>query len=93
MQRRDRRLPIKVPNFDPVAAVRRHRSPTWVDLGGASASPPPLNDLPTPDDVFSGAALPNFSGLRLRDPDNFFQWESPPILAHLGLLHDRCQGI
>ena len=56
-----------------------------MDLGGAAASPPPLNRLPTPADVLSGAARPDFAGLRLRDPSNFncgnlhqfaYQWDS-----------------
>ena len=44
---------------------------TWVDLEGNPASPPRLNKLPRPDDVLSGAALPNFEGLRLRNPKTF----------------------
>ena len=65
--------------------VRQIFPPTWVDLGGNPSTPPPLNRLPSPDDVLSGAALPNFAGLRLRDPKAFncgnlhqfaHQWDS-----------------
>ena len=38
---------------------------------GEKASPPLLADLPSPADVLSGAARPDFSGLRLRDPKSF----------------------
>ena len=87
MSRRSKRSPIVIPDFDPLAAAARCRSrpPSWVDLEGAPASPPPLNRLPSPSDVISGLSAPNFAGLRLRDPDTFLagnlhqfahQWDS-----------------
>ena len=60
-----------VDGFDPSSVVPPPFSPSWVDLLGARASPPPLNLLPSPADVLSGAASPRFEHLRLRDPGNF----------------------
>ena len=71
LRRRAARPPLIIEGFDP-ASVLLNRSPsTWVNLEGSPASPPPLNRLPEPADVLSGAALPNFDDLRLRDPDTF----------------------
>ena len=56
-----------------------------MDVFGELASPPPLNRLPAPADVLSGAARPDFEGLRLRSPKAFLcgnlhqfanQWDS-----------------
>ena len=85
MQRRARRPQISLDWFDPSVVEVASSAPTWVDLLGAPASPPPLNRLPTPDEVLSGAAAPDFAGLRLRSPDTFrcgilhhfkHQWDS-----------------
>ena len=51
--------------------VKQTFAPAWVDLGGVAAAPPPLNRLPSPADVLSGAVRPDFGGLRLRDPTAF----------------------
>ena len=76
---------IDVDNFDPSSVVQQTFSPSWVDLHGAAASPPPLNRLPSPADVLSGSAAPDFAGLRLRNPKSFYfgnlhqfanQWDS-----------------
>ena len=85
MRRRARRPSVVIPGFDPSACRRQDRPPSWVDLLGRPASPPPLNRLPHPDQVLSGAAVPDFRDLRLRDPDSFrcgnlhqfaHQWDS-----------------
>ena len=44
---------------------------SWVDLSGQPAAPPDLASLPSPEDVLSGQAVPNFGGLRLRSQDSF----------------------
>ena len=46
-------------------------TPSWVDVHGVKASLPDLDALPRPADVLSGATLPDFRKLRLRDPDSF----------------------
>ena len=77
MRRRNRRKPIVLDWFN-LESIRVDNSPcTWVDLLGNPASPPLLNSLPTPEDVLSGVALPDFDGLRLRNPQTF----------HCGMLH------
>ena len=85
MRRRSRRPAVFMPGFDPLSIRRLVRPPAWVDLLGRPASPPPLNRLPHPDRVLSGASVPDFHGLRLRDPSSFesgglhrfaHQWDS-----------------
>ena len=85
MKLRARRGPIMVDGFDPASVSLPAFSPKWVDVLGAPASPPPLNALPSPADVLSGAVAPRFDLLRLRDPKHFrcgnlhhfaHQWDS-----------------
>ena len=71
MRRRNRRGLIVVENFDPASVTADVCPPIWVDLRGNVSSPPPLNVLPSPTDVLSGRVLPDFEGLRLRDPGHF----------------------
>jgi hypothetical protein len=71
---RDSKPRVLCPGFDPVAAAARRRPKPverWVNLSGAAASPPDFSSLPTPKEVLSGAAAPNFDRLRLRDSNNF----------------------
>ena len=71
MRRRASRPAIEIAGFDPASVVVDQSPSTWVDLFGQPASPPPLNKLPQPESVISGAALPYFEGLRLRNPATF----------------------
>ena len=68
---RAQRPKIIVDDFDPSVIPPVDVTPSWVDVFGNVAEPPSYNLLPTPEDVLSGAAKPNFAGLRLRDPNNF----------------------
>ena len=70
LRRRSRRPSIPVEGFDPSSVVADY-PPVWVNIHGEVSTPPPLNQLPSPSAVLSGAALPDFAGLRLRSPDYF----------------------
>ena len=65
--------PVVVLDFDPFVAMAKSGSAqaSWVDLQGCPAPPPDFGSLPTPDDVLSGRALPDFEGLRLRSQNAF----------------------
>ena len=85
MRIRGPRSPFKLDWFKPEEVVVDNSTPTWVDLQGNPASPPRLNNLPSPADVLSGAKLPDFAGLRMRNPNTFrcgelhqyaHQWDS-----------------
>ena len=67
------RPPLQISDFDPMAAMGRcgDSNVSWVDLAGAPAPPPDLSSLPSPSDVLSGRALPDFDGLRIRSQDSF----------------------
>ena len=71
MRRRGRSSPFRLDWFRPEDVVVDTSTPTWVDVMGKPASPPPLNRLPLPAAVLSGTARPDFDGLRLRSPDTF----------------------
>ena len=84
LRRRARRPPTNL-GFDPATVSPGSITPAWVDLLGESAPPPLLNRLPRPVDVLSGSEVPDFQGLRLRDPKAFrcgnlhqfaHQWDS-----------------
>ena len=71
-RRRSRNF-IEVEKFDPLS-VRVDASPefiSWIDLNGQPAAPPDWESLPSPADVLSGRAWPDFNGLRLRRPSSF----------------------
>ena len=85
MRRRGSRSPFRLDWFKPEDVVVDVSAPSWVDVMGNAASPPPWDGLPLPSDVLSGAARPDFNGLRLRDPKTFrcgnlhkfaHQWDS-----------------
>ena len=44
---------------------------SWVDLQGRPASPPDFSRLPSPEDVLSGRAKPDFDGVRIRNQNTF----------------------
>ena len=71
MRRRGRRSPFRPEWFKPEDVVVDTSTPTWVDVMGAEAPPPLLNRLPFPSEVLSGAARPDFNGLRMRNPNTF----------------------
>ena len=71
MRRRGRRSPFQLDWFKPEAVVVDCSTPTWVDVMGDPASPPPLGRLPLPAAVLDGSARPDFDGLRLRNPATF----------------------
>ena len=72
MRRRNRRA-YTIPDFDPLAsaALCVDKEVQWLNLDGLPAPPPDFSSLPTPLDVLSGRALPDFDGLRLRSKDTF----------------------
>ena len=73
MRSRSSRPQVVVNGFDPLAAAAKYsrRRITFTDLHGSPSSPPVFSVLPSPDDVLSGRALPNFEALRLRSQDSF----------------------
>ena len=73
MRSRSRRPRVVVADFDPLAAAARYVGcrVSFTDLHGSPSSPPVFSALPSPDDVLSGRALPNFGALRLRAQDAF----------------------
>ena len=71
MRSRGKRSPFQLDWFRPEDVVVDESPCTWVDLLGNPASPPRLDRLPKPADVLSGAARPDFNGLRLRNPNTF----------------------
>ena len=68
MRRCGPRSPFWLDWFKPEDVVVDPSAPTWVDVMGETGSPPPWDKLPLPSDVLSGAARPDFNGLRLRNP-------------------------
>ena len=85
MRRRGAKSPFQLEWFKPEEVAVVDSPCTWVDILGNPASPPRLNTLPSPEAVLSGAAQPDFSGIRLRNPDTFrcgmvhqfaHQWDS-----------------
>ena len=85
LRRRGRLSPFRLDWFKPESVVVDTSIPTWVDVFGDAAGPPPLSRLPLPADVLSGAVPPDFGGLRMRDPAAFrcgslhqfaHQWDS-----------------
>ena len=68
-----RRRPPASLGFDPlsISGPAPSGEVSWVDLLGQPAPPPDMATLPSPEDVLSGLAAPNFEGLRLRSQNTF----------------------